>query len=70
MTNALTTDRLLTAREVCEHLGISYGTLLRYVKLGELRAVRLGSSRRLRFPVPAVAEFLERAQLGPARENS
>ena len=37
------TDRLLTAREVAELLGVSAETVLRWVRAGKLPAIRLPS---------------------------
>ena len=40
--------RLLTVSEVADHLRVSTMTVYRLIKSGELRAVRVGKSYRLR----------------------
>lgn len=54
-------ERLLTAREVADHLGLSPETVLRYVRRGELPAIRLpGTAKgRLRFRREDVEAWLE-----------
>ncbi len=43
------TDRLLTARELADHLGVSAETVLRWTRKGELPAIRLpGGAIRFR----------------------
>ena len=45
------TDRLLTAREVAERLGVTAETVLRWTRRGELPAIRLpGGAIRYREP--------------------
>ena len=39
-------DRLLTAREVADWLGVSTETVLRWTRRGELRAIRLPGTER------------------------
>lgn len=58
------TERLLTAREVAERVGVSTETILRWVRRGELTAIRLPSGA-LRFPEPMLVQWLtERATPG------
>ncbi len=60
------TDRLLTAREVAELLGLSPASVLRRWRSGELPGYRLGSNV-LRFSEADVEAFLaERRRGGPA----
>lgn len=58
---------LITSRELCEELRISYSTLVRIVERGELDCLRIGSS--LRFRREDVDLYLDRArfQAPPAR---
>jgi excisionase family DNA binding protein len=57
------TDRLLTAREVAEVLGVSAETVLRWVRAGKLPAIRLPSGA-IRFQEPALDAWMaERATL-------
>jgi excisionase family DNA binding protein len=48
-------ETLLTPREVCAALRISYATFLRLIDRGELQVVRVGASLRVR---PAELERL------------
>jgi excisionase family DNA binding protein len=62
-------ERLLTAREVAELVGLSPETILRYTRLGELRGIRLpGTARgRLRYRPEDVEAWLEQHETtGPA----
>jgi excisionase family DNA binding protein len=64
------TARLLTAREVAELLGVSTETILRWVRRGELTAIRLPGGA-LRFQSDALdAWMIERAtpRLGGATQ--
>lgn len=54
----MTADRLLTARQVGEWLGLSTETVLRRWRAGELPGFRLGSNV-LRFRESDVEEWLE-----------
>ncbi len=49
---------LLTAREVADTLRVSTMTVYRMVRVGELRALRVG--RQMRIPQPEVVAFMER----------
>jgi excisionase family DNA binding protein len=51
------TAPLLTAREVAGILGVSSETVLRWVRRGELGAIRLPSGA-MRFPAPALQDWL------------
>jgi excisionase family DNA binding protein len=57
------TDRLLTAREVAERLGVFPGTVLRWVRRGELPAIRLPGGA-LRFSERALDEWLAARTVG------
>jgi excisionase family DNA binding protein len=61
-------ERLLTAREVGELLGVSAETVLRWTRAGKLRAIRLpGTSRgRLRYRPEDVEAWLEAHETGAA----
>lgn len=52
-------SRLLTLTEICRRTGISYPTLVRYVKLYIDRIPHVGEGRRRRFPKEAVAVFAD-----------
>jgi predicted DNA-binding transcriptional regulator AlpA len=52
-------DKLLTLSDVSRRTGISMPTLLRYKKLYEGRIPAQGEGRKQRFPVSAVAVFVE-----------
>jgi excisionase family DNA binding protein len=52
------TERLLTAREVADRLGVSAETVLRWARRGVLPAVYL-SSRAIRFPERELDGWLE-----------
>jgi excisionase family DNA binding protein len=52
------TERLLTAREVADRLGLSVETVLRWAKRGRLPAIYL-SSRAIRFPEDALDTWLD-----------
>ena len=54
-------ERLSTAREVCELLGISKQTLYRLVHRGELTPTRIGE-RGTRFEAADVADLIERGK--------
>jgi len=56
---AKSTAGLLTLSEIGRRTGISYPTLLRYVKLHAKRIPHVGSGRRRRYPEAAVAVFQE-----------
>ncbi len=51
------TAELLTLSEICRRTGISYPTLVRYVKLYLDRIPHAGEGRKRRFPEEAVAVF-------------
>lgn len=51
---------LITAKELCQELRISYSTLTRIVERGELPSLRIGSA--LRFRREDVDLYLERAR--------
>jgi predicted DNA-binding transcriptional regulator AlpA len=50
-------DTLLTLKQIEDMTGISYPTLLRYVKTNISRIPHVGSGRKRRFPPQAVNEF-------------
>lgn len=50
-------DGLLTLKEIEERTGISYPTLLRYVKTSLNRIPHVGTGRKRRYPPEAVDEF-------------
>ena len=50
-------EKLLTLLEIGRRTGISYPTLLRYVKLYSDEIPHVGQGRRRRYPVAAVKEF-------------
>ena len=52
---------LITGKELCRELRISYSTLLRIVERGELDCLRIGSS--LRFRREDVDRYLDRARI-------
>jgi len=54
-------ERLLRPKEACELLGVSYSTLLRWIKKGRVRAVRTPSGR-YRIPEGEVRRLLSRAE--------
>jgi excisionase family DNA binding protein len=58
-------DRLLTAREVAERLGVSTETVLRWVRRGELSAIRLPGGA-LRFRETAFEAWLAARATGAA----
>ena len=65
------TGRLFTTRELADQFGVTPETILRYVRAGELRGIRLpGTVRgRLRFdPADIDAWLAEHATAVPARE--
>ena len=47
---------LLTAEQVAEHLGVAYGTVLRAIKSGDLRARKIGKGYRI--TEAAVTEYI------------
>ncbi|MGC9072290.1 MAG: excisionase family DNA-binding protein, partial [Acidilobus sp.] len=51
-------ERLLRPREACQLLGISYSTLLRWVREGKVRAVRTEGGK-YRIPYSEVRRYLE-----------
>lgn len=59
------TGRLLTARQVAGQLGVSPATVLRWVRQGDLAAIRLPSGA-LRFPETALDDWLA-ARATPGR---
>ena len=67
------TDRLLTSRELADRLGVTPETVLRYVRAGELRGIRLpGTVRgRMRFDPDDIHAWLDRrATASPAPRGS
>jgi excisionase family DNA binding protein len=56
-------QRLLTAQQVADRCALSYGTVLRAIHRGELRAARLGA--RLRVPEEAVNEWVAEQLVKP-----
>jgi len=60
------TDRLLTAREVGEHLGVSTETVLRWTRRGVLPAIRLPGGA-LRFRPKELEAALDEWEAGTAR---
>ena len=61
-------ERLITARQVAELVGVSPETILRYTRAGELRGIRLpGTARgRLRYRPEDVEAWLEAHETGAA----
>jgi excisionase family DNA binding protein len=61
-------ERLLTARELAEVLGVSAGTVVDWSDDGRLPGFRLGGTRggRLRFRESEVLAVLESWRFGPA----
>jgi len=53
--------RLLRPKEACQRLGISYGTLHKWIKEGKIKAVRSESGYHL-IPEEEVERILERRQ--------
>lgn len=63
------TDRLLTAREVAELLGLSPASVLRRWRAGELPGYRLASNV-LRFSERDITAWLEERRSGPSLPSS
>jgi excisionase family DNA binding protein len=64
------TDRLLTAREVADLLGVSAETVLRWTRRGELPAFRLPGGA-LRYRADELERWLgEHATAAPGRESA
>jgi excisionase family DNA binding protein len=61
------TGRLVTARELAEHLGFSAGTIVDWYEAGEIPGFKIGG--RLRFRISEVEAWLERHR-GRARLDS
>lgn len=59
------TDRLLTARELAEHLSISTGALLRWTRAGKVPHVKLPSGA-VRYRPDAIAAWLDESEQGAA----
>jgi excisionase family DNA binding protein len=61
------TDRLLTARELAELLGVTAGTVVDWAEAGRLPGFRLGGSKggRLRFRASEVVAVVESWRFGP-----
>ena len=57
--------RLLTVQEAARALGMGYSTLRRRIAAGELEAIRLGRSRRIR--PEELDAFIERLARASAR---
>ncbi len=57
------TDRLLTARELAEYLGLSTATVLDWFEAGRLPGFKLG--RVVRFRAREVDAWLEASRCGP-----
>jgi excisionase family DNA binding protein len=62
-------DRLLTAREVADYLGMSAGWVLDKWEAGELPGFRL-SGRAVRFRRSEIEAWLKERRGGPARRGS
>ena len=54
-------ERLLRPKEVCQLLGISYSTLLRWIREGKIRAV-MTEGGKYRIPYSEVRKYLERRE--------
>lgn len=54
-------ERLLRPKEVCQLLGISYSTLLRWIREGKIRAVTTEGGK-YRIPYSEVRKYLERRE--------
>ena len=54
-------ERLLRPKEVCQLLGISYSTLLRWIREGKIRAVTTEGGK-YRIPYSEVKKYLERRE--------
>ena len=61
------TERLLTARELAEHLGFTAGTIVDWFEAGEIPGFKLGG--RLRFRLSEVETWME-AHRGKADPHS
>jgi excisionase family DNA binding protein len=57
---ALFQERLLTVREAALALGVTVGTVRRYTRTKQLRAVRVGRLGWMKIPLSAVRELLEK----------
>lgn len=60
-------ERLITARELAEHLGVSAATVLDWTEAGRLPAFRIGGTAggRLRFRQGEVLAVIESWRIGP-----
>jgi excisionase family DNA binding protein len=60
--SGMVTGELLTVRDVADQLGVSAQTVRRWVREGDLEALKLGSRRgaSVRIPPRAVDQFLQR----------
>jgi len=54
-------ERLLRPKEVCQLLGISYSTLLRWIREGKIRAVTTEGGK-YRIPYSEIKKYLERME--------
>jgi excisionase family DNA binding protein len=60
------TDRLVTARELADYLGVSASTVLDWWEAGELPGFKL-NGRTVRFRRSEVEDWLEQKRGGPGR---
>jgi excisionase family DNA binding protein len=61
-------ERLLTAREVAEQLGVSAGALLRWTRAGQVPAVKLPSGA-IRYAPERIDAWLRERELGAAERE-
>ena len=61
------TERLLTARELAELLGLSAGTILDWHEAGRIPSFRLGARKGgpVRFRLSEIEAWLEEGRCGP-----
>jgi excisionase family DNA binding protein len=56
--SAVTSERLFSSREVASRVGVSLSTVQHWVRVGRLRAVRIGDQGRYRIPESELRRLL------------
>ena len=51
-------DKFLTVKEICDILKVTRGTVIRWIRIGKLRAIKLGGGRLWRVRESELKRFM------------